>query len=206
MATRNGHPQFSPAVERSIVSAREGSISALGQLLDHYREYLLKVAGGEIAADVGAKVAPSDLVQETFAQAVRGFPGFVGGSEADLRAWLRQILLNNIRDTQKHWRRAKRQVTREGSLAIPGHSNGIKVDVPALGPNGSTAMRSAEDGQRLRAALAKLSVEYRQVIELRSFQELPFEHIAQIMNRSSEASRKLWTRALDQLAELLADG
>ena len=39
-----------------------------------------------------AKFDPSDIVQQTMLEAVRGWPKFRGGTEAELAAWLRQIL------------------------------------------------------------------------------------------------------------------
>jgi RNA polymerase sigma-70 factor (ECF subfamily) len=198
MATREEH-QRAP-VDRSIALAKDGSFSALGQLLDQYRDYLLKVARGELGDNLAGKVAPSDLVQETFIQAVGGFPRFVGDSEADLKAWLRQILLHNIRDAEKFWNRRKRRVAKEMPLENPAD------DLPGCQPNASAVVRHAEDRMRLRNALAKLTAEHRQVIEMRSFKDLSFEEIGQAMCRSSEAARKLWTRAVDRLAELLADG
>src|SRR5258708_6099511 len=44
------------------------------------------------------KVAPSDLVQETMADAVRDFADFEGENEAQFLAWMRQILLYNLPD------------------------------------------------------------------------------------------------------------
>jgi RNA polymerase sigma-70 factor (ECF subfamily) len=78
----------------SIRAARDGSESAVGQLLHHYRGYMLSLANDEISVDLVIKVAPSDLVQETCLQAARDFPCFEGATEAELRAWLRQILSN----------------------------------------------------------------------------------------------------------------
>ena len=56
----------------------------------------MHVAADELTADLVAKMAPSDLVQETCLQATRDFPNFEGWSEAELRGWLRKILLNNL--------------------------------------------------------------------------------------------------------------
>lgn len=206
MATSEERASACSPFEQSVALAKDGSFSVLGQLLDQYRDHLLGVARRKIGHDLAAKVSPSDVVQETFAQALRGFPKFAGHSEADLRAWLRQMLLNNIRDAQKHWRRAKRQINREAPLAVHAEGNAIAGAIPAPGPTASTAMRRAEDCDRLRKALTKLSADYRQVIEMKSFQERSYEEIGQAMSRTSEAARKLWTRAIDQLAELLVEG
>jgi RNA polymerase sigma-70 factor (ECF subfamily) len=67
------------------------------------------------------------------------------------------------------------------------------------GPDAKAARR--ERAARLVAALERLPEDYRTVIELRNAQELPFEIVAQRMERSIAAVRKLWNRALDRLRE-----
>src|SRR5690242_11512207 len=98
MAGHRKHDSAASRVERSIISARQGSFTALGQLLDHYRDYLLRVASDQLQSDLAPKLGASDIVQETFLDAARAFPNFVGGTDGELRAWLRQILLNKLRD------------------------------------------------------------------------------------------------------------
>ena len=51
--------------------------------------------------------------------------------------------------------------------------------------------------------LASLPPDYRDVILFRHVQAMPFEKIAERMNRSSGAVRMLWLRALKQLRSQL---
>src|SRR6266446_2817513 len=98
-------------------AARRGSRQALGQLLESCRSYLLMVARGELDADLQAKEGASDLVQETFLEAQRDFGQFQGASEAELLAWLRRLLLNNVANFTRRYRTTgKRSVTREVAL------------------------------------------------------------------------------------------
>ena len=54
--------------EKLIAAARVGGKDALGQLLEHYRQYLRLLAEVGIDERFQAKVDPSDLVQETFVE------------------------------------------------------------------------------------------------------------------------------------------
>jgi hypothetical protein len=47
---------------------------------------------------LGLDVSASDLIQETICEADRGFASFRGAAEAELLAWLRQILGHNVAD------------------------------------------------------------------------------------------------------------
>ena len=58
-------------------------------------------------------------------------------------------------------------------------------------------------GDALDRALAQLSDDYRQVIDLRHRQQKTFDEIGQQMQRTGEAARKLWSRAIEQLEQLL---
>jgi DNA-directed RNA polymerase specialized sigma24 family protein len=47
--------------------------------------------------------------------------------------------------------------------------------------------------------MASLSAEHQEVLQLRNWQKCSFVEIGQHMNRSEEAARKLWARAVFQL-------
>jgi RNA polymerase sigma-70 factor, ECF subfamily len=193
-------------VEKSIVSARDGSFTALGQLLDHYRDYLLQVANDELRSDLAVKVAPSDLVQETFLQAARRFPKFRGQSEAELRAWLRKILINKLHDANRHYcERQKREISREVRFDDHDGRAAQLADLENQQAQPREQLIQSERSARVQTAVAKLPESYRQVIELRHFERLSLQEIAERMNRSPEAARKLWCRAVERLICELAE-
>src|SRR5262249_28239413 len=100
-----------------LKSARSGSTNGLGQVLESCRQYLLLVANKELDPDLRAKVGPSDVVQDSILEAQRDFGRFHGTTEADVLAWLRRILLNNIANVRQHYRATqKRELSREVSL------------------------------------------------------------------------------------------
>ena len=186
----------------SIVLARQGASPALGQLLDHFRAYLLRLANDELSSSLVPKASPSDLVQETFFQAARDFPKFAGGTEEELRGWLRQILINNLRDTAKRYRAVqKRCLNLEVPLEGATPDQFSAQQAIAGGPTPSARLISAENREAVLAAIERLPADYQQVIELRSLQGLPFEQVGQCLERSSDAARKLWSRAIEQLAD-----
>src|SRR5688500_7722874 len=97
-----------------IERAKNGSNSALGRALESCRNYLLLVAEREIGGDLRSKGGASDLVQETFVDAQKGFAQFRGQSEEELLAWLRQILVYNVTNFSRRYRETEsRRVDRE---------------------------------------------------------------------------------------------
>ena len=58
---------------------------------------------------------------------------------------------------------------------------------------------------RLREAILALPDEYRTVLMLRTWERLPFGEVGKRMDRSPDAARMLWARAVQQLSQQLQD-
>ena len=170
--------------ERWLPAARAGSKEALGQMLEACRDYLLFIAAHELDPHLRAKGGASDLVQQTLLEAYRDFAHFQGGEEAELLAWLRRLLLNNVanfardfRDTGK--RRLAAEVSLEGDSSNDWAQTLIGADAT---PSGEVMAK--EQAEAIEKALERLLPDYRQVILLRYREELPFEEIGRRMAHS----------------------
>jgi RNA polymerase sigma-70 factor (ECF subfamily) len=187
-------------LEETLAAARSGSREALGQVLSQYHCYLLQVARREMARDLQPKGDASDLVQETFLEAQRFFDRFEGHSGAELRAWLRVLLLHHTAKVGRRFRTTqKRRLAREVRLDF---SNPLVATegLPATGePSPSAHLLAQERQQVLRQALDRLPDDYRRVMLLRYLKEMTFEEIGRDMRRSADAVRMLWARALERL-------
>jgi RNA polymerase sigma-70 factor (ECF subfamily) len=183
--------------------ARAGDLELLGQALDSCREYLLLIAARGLDADLIAKGGASDLVQDTLLGAYRDFGAFDGCSRAELLAWLRKILRNNLAVHRRRFRATrKRQVSREvpiDGLIGPGAGHTLPCD--SVTPGGA-AVRS-EQAAALVAALGRIPDDYRRVVVWYQYDQLTFDQIGERLGRSAEAARKLWSRALYRLTEEL---
>lgn len=187
------------AIRAWIAAGRSGSAEARGKLFERYRDYLLLVAQRKLASNLQSKVGASDLVQQTFLGAHRAFDGFRGDSEQELLAWLRQILQNHAgQAVRRYLGAAKRDVRLERSL-FAGRADGCDSQLAADPETPSRQLAAAELTHALTAALSRLPLHYRQVIEWRNCERKPFEQIGAMLDRSPEAARKLWVRALEQL-------
>jgi RNA polymerase sigma-70 factor (ECF subfamily) len=186
-------------LSRWLTEARAGSTAALGQALEACRAYLLLIAREEIQPQLRSKGGSSDLVQETFLEAQRDFAQFQGQTADEWRAWLRRLLLNNVKDFERRYRATKkRNAVREVSLD---DSDGPGRDLAAATPRASGPAIAQEEAEAFRSALQRLSPDYRQVILLRYQDQLSFEEIGNRLGRSPNAARMLWLRAVDRLKQ-----
>ena len=188
-----------------IARARRGDETALGRLLEQSRNYLKLLARLQIDRQLQGKADASDLVQETFMEAVNDFPAFRGSSEGEWLAWLRQILEHNAADAvRKHVGTDRRDIRREIPFSS-GSSSGLAPSIlTAEGESPSQQVMREERELQLADALASLAPDHREVIVLRNLQRLAFEEVAVRMGRSRPAVQMLWTRAMRKLQETMA--
>jgi RNA polymerase sigma-70 factor, ECF subfamily len=185
-----------------LEAARLGSREAMGKLLEGCRAYLLLVANHELPADLRAKGGPSDLVQDTFLHGHRNFSRFKGETKEELLFWLRGILLNNLSNFNRHYRRtAKRKIACETSLEASRHSGLGELVLPASTPSPSWHAVAREEVGSLREAILRLPDDYRRIIVLIHRDNLSFVAAAAAMNRSVDATRELWGRAVGLLTD-----
>jgi RNA polymerase sigma-70 factor (ECF subfamily) len=198
------------SVPSLISDARRGDTSSIGVLLQQYRNYLLVLATTQIENRLQPRVSPSDVVQETMLRAHQHFAQFRGKSEAELLGWLRQILVNNLaKFVEQHVLAARRDVRREVSIerlgaALEQSTIQLAALLPAAGKSPSMAVQQREEAVVLADRLAQLPKSYREVLVLRNLQSLPFEEVAERIDRSVGATRMLWLRAIEKLRAVYA--
>ncbi len=184
--------------------ARLGSLSAMGELMEACRGYLLLIAREELDADLRAKGSASDLVQETFVEAQRDFQKFRGQSEPELNGWLRQLLLNNVRDFARRYQLAgKREIDREVPLEAVAARGGWALFHISDSISPSEKLIRKESVDIVQQALSRLPDDHRTVLLLRYHETRSFEEIGTLMNRTANAARKLWLRALERMEQEL---
>ena len=161
------------------------------------RRFLLALANSGLPTGLMAKGGASDLVQKTLAAAHRHRGQFNGTTLAELRAWLRAILRNELAMFRRRYhttgaRDVRREVTIEAAALVPAGPD-LPVDYLA---------RSERD-RAVAAAVAGLPDDDRLVVTLRVEYGLAFATIGARVGRSEEATRKMYVRALNKLRGLV---
>lgn len=165
---------------------REAIAATYLEVAPGLRGYLLRqVRHGGVA---------DDLLEQTFVELLEGHARLRGDGRA-LRAWLYRAARNNLSD----WR--KRAERRSDHQLTPRTVERLVSSDPA--PE-AAALAASLDPQ-LVAALAELTEDQREVVELRVVAGLPVAAVADLMGRRPGAVRGLQHRALARLAALLSD-
>jgi RNA polymerase sigma-70 factor (ECF subfamily) len=188
-----------------IEAARSGSDSAIAEILESCRHYLLQAANRRLSPEVQGKLGGSDLVQETMLQAQQRFDRFQGLTQVELLAWTGKILENKL---AHEWRRYQGTLKRAAAREVP-LNGGDPDQVFGLAVAGDDATPSAvaiaqEEAEKLNKLIQLLSQDHRQVILLRNWERLSFAEIGERMGRGADAAQKLWARAVLQLRSQLS--
>jgi RNA polymerase sigma-70 factor (ECF subfamily) len=189
-----------------LVLARSGDSSALGQLLELYRNYLNLLARLHVDRRIQGKIDPGDLVQETFLEAHRDFVQFRGTSEGELAGWLRRILATNMANLMRTYfgtQRRDLRLERELTDALDRSSRMLDGGLMAVQSSPSQQAARREQSVLLADALRELPELYREVIVLRHLEGLKFPEIAARLGRTEDGVKKTWARALARLRQRL---
>lgn len=110
--------------------AHRGEAIAVGTLLEVHRRHFSRLAAHRIPECLSTRLDPADVVQETFLEAHKSFPRFIGRDHKALRAWLSGIFRHVIsRCVREHLLAEKRSLQRHAAWrdfdAIPASQSSI---------------------------------------------------------------------------------
>lgn len=177
-----------------IERARAGDSEALDRLFARHRKPLQRWASGRLPTWARDIADTEDLVQETLFQTFKRIGDFEPRRVGALQAYLRQAVLNRIRE---EFRRKGRRPDATDLDDIPVDSDQSPLE-QAIG-------REAVD--RYEQALARLKPEEREAIIARVEMGYTYEELAEALGKPTpDAARKTAQRALVRLAEEMKRG
>lgn len=178
-----------------VDAARNGCDDALSEIITRLQGYLLLIANGQMRENLQAKFGASDIVQNSLVDAHAGIYEFKGTTEAEMRAWLRRIVMHNLVDEGRRYTGTQaRNINREQSLDLMASPLAMRGSSAA-----SKLMRQEAESLLLSQAVHRLSPRQQRVVEARSRFGYSYAQIAEQMGITEEAARKHFSRALEQL-------
>ena len=183
------------------------SITDSNQSLERFRPYLKLLARTHLNPRQQSKLDSSDVVQQTLLDAFAKRDQFHGNSEAELAAWLREILKNNLADAIRDQRRDKRDVRREQSLegAIDASFSQTHSWLAAVQSSPSQRAVKQEELLRLAEVMTQLPEAQREAIVLHHLQNMSLADISKELGKTEAAVAGLLFRGLKALHGLLAN-
>lgn len=172
-----------------LARARHGDDAARNELFARYLPALRRWARGQLPAWTRDLRDTDDIVQDTLVQTLRRLDEFEPRHEGALQAYLRQAVVNRVRD----------EVRRVSRRPVPGELPEDYED-PSVSPLDQAIGRQASD--KYEAALQRLRPEDRELVVARVEMGNSYRQIADAHGKpSADAARMAVARALIRLAE-----
>ncbi len=188
-----------------VALAQDGDESALNQLCKVYGARVLWIIRLRMDRELRSQLESMDVVQDVLMSALKDLGSFTYKTEGDFLRWLSRIAENRLRGHLQRLHANKRDIRKEvrlnGYRATAEDSFVAALDaVETKTP--SAIMSKREELDKLAKAIDVLKPEYRQVIVMTKIEGLSYKEIGDGLGKSSEAVRKLVSRALEELISI----
>ncbi len=196
---------FANRTQQLVALAKDGNDSALNQLCNVYGERVHWIIRLRMGKELRSKLESMDLVQDVLVSALRDLGDFTYKDEGDFLRWLSKIAENRLRDNVDKLHADKRDIRKEVRLDNHGPTTGgrfFAVRGPIHATTPSVIMSRREDLDELAKAVDELKPEYKEVIVLTKIEGLSYKEISDKLGKSSEAVRKLVSRAMAALTSV----
>jgi RNA polymerase sigma-70 factor (ECF subfamily) len=198
------HDQQSQVLLRK---AAAGDVQAAERLLDLHRSRLRAMIALRLDRRLSARIDPSDVLQETLAEAHKKLPDYLRTQPIPFYPWLRRMAWEKIVHLHRqHLFAQARSVTREEvfDAQLPDESVlGLAERLVAKGSSAAQKMIQNELKASVQAALAQLDPRDREVVVLRFLEQLSIEEAAAVLEISQEAVKSRQRRALERFSGLM---
>ena len=206
----NTSPATNAEIDLLLRGAAQGDAMAVRCLLEQHRTRLRRMIAARLDWRLTPRLDPSDVVQETLADAARRLPDYLRDRPLPFIAWLYRLAADRLARTHRqHVASAVRGIGREERIDGPSHEEATaKRLVDRLTANDTTpGRRMAREERRalLAGAIGRMDEADREVVGLRYLDQLAFDEIAAVLEIGLSAAKMRHLRALERLRGLLEE-
>lgn len=182
-----------------IRAAQAGDRSAFDALVRQYEHQVLRLA----LHLTGSEHEAEDIYQDAFLKAYRYLGNF--RFECSFYTWIYRIVTNLCLDQMR-----RRKTRREDAAVVIDHS-GEEIDLLASVSDGRAFSNPARElerkamGEKIQAALEKLTPRERMVFELKHYEGLRLRVIGEMLHTTEETAKNTLFRATKKLRAQLAE-
>lgn len=182
---------------------RAGDPAALDELLSTHRDAVRRFLELRMDGKLRARVDVSDVIQEAHLEVARRINDYLGREPMPFRVWLLRTAQQQLLRLRRHHVEAACRAA--GAEAALPESSSIMLAERLAGPAQTPSLlaRRRELADQVQAALAELGELDREIILLRTFEQLSNLEVAQMLEIEPDTASKRYTRALLRLRQVL---
>lgn len=191
-------------IEELIASAASGQPNALGDLLQSFRDQLIRIIKFRMDPRLRGRLDADDVVQDAFIEATERFSTYVEKREMPFFLWLRFITVQKLFQMHRRHlgvksRDAGREISIYSSPCPQATSAVLAAHLLGKHTSPSLAAMRAEATNRVEKALNSMNEVDREILALRRFEKLKNDQVAKLLNISKTAASNRYIRALERL-------
>lgn len=180
---------------RLVCAARDnGNRKAYADLMAIYREplymLLLRMTHNTTTA--------TDLTVDTFSKAFCQLHRYA--PTGTFSSWLYSIGVNTYID---HLRRRKLETVSLGNMERNNEGDFVEYPIPSSQPNPEESLMKSERDEALRQVVAELKQPYRKIVELRYYDDMSYEQIAEKLGITMSAVKTRLLRAKNLMQAII---
>jgi RNA polymerase sigma-70 factor, ECF subfamily len=186
--------------------AARGDDDARRELLERYRDHLVRMVKCRLDRRLAARVDPSDIVQETLANAAQDMDKYLANQSLTFFGWLRLLAGEQIRIAHRqHLFAQRRSIYRERQTPEFSDESAVSLvqQLVAHDTSPSNRLIQQERWDQVKDALAALSPNDREVLAMRYIEHLSLAEMAEAMGISERGVKTRHLRAVVRIRTLL---
>ena len=177
-------------------------------MFERFRPRLRTLIDLRIDRRIRARIDPSDVIQEAFADAFRRYPAYEQKGDMPPYLWLRfltlqQLLIAHRKHLSVKARSAAIELPLEVFRAMSLETDSVVETLLAADSSPSGKAIRNEELQQLTLAIEQMEPTDREILVLRHFELLEFAEIAAVVEMSCDAVSSRYRRSLKKLGTVL---
>ena len=195
------------ATEKELRSALQVQPEqVISRVFGAHRADLRRLVAARMDKRLRQRVDPSDIVQETYAEAFLRIGDYLTSPNLTFVNWLRSLASQQVIVAHRRHVVAKmRSVERERG-SQPGDERVDVAEIASDSTDPDQKILNRENNELLLQAIGLLSHRLREVVRLRFIDEMSLPDIAEKLDITKEAASKRSIRGLQRLAKLIESG
>ncbi len=197
-----------PDTELLLKQAHSGDADAVEALFGRYRARLRRMVQLRLSPALRGRVDASDVIQESYLEAVRRLADYLKNPSMPFFIWLRFLVQQQLIDMHRHHADVQGRDPRREVALYDGRIPEASTEMLASQLLGhfttpTEALARAEMQMRLQQGLDALEPQEREILALRHFEQLSSSEAARELGISEAAAAKRYLRALKRLKGIL---
>lgn len=181
---------------------------ALELLIAHHGKRLLRIIQVRLDPRIAKRVDPSDVLQEALLDIAHRLPNYDPARGIPIFPWMRMIVHERLIAIHRiHLHAEKRDARRDIPLVLSSQADQSSLSLAhaILASDSSVGGKLVREEQQLQlaSALEQLEEEDREIILLRTYEQLSNQEVALALGVTEQAASKRFARAAQRLGKIL---